>query len=186
MASNRTNLRSKKNMKSGNEKPKKNDIGSHLENFRQQQPDYAWLTAPYRNTAGSDHFHKSVICSNFPASLNEDDFEYYISMTFSDFPEYIRIKMKDLFNKNDLKSSLGDLIIDNYSDGTQTAILIQILTEKNEREELKMVVGFVSVTQKPSMDYNRVEGNWQNERDKLQRALQYIFGNEAHKELDHK
>jgi hypothetical protein len=107
-------------------------------------------------------------------------------MTFSDFPEYIRIRMKALYNKNDLNSSSEDLIFDSHADGTLSAILVQILTQKNDYDELEMIAGLVSVTRKPSVGHHYVADDWQNKRNKVQRALQYIFGNEAQKEIAHR
>jgi hypothetical protein len=90
--------------------------------------------------------------------------------------------MKALFNKNDPSSLSKDFAFNVHDDGTQSATLIQILTEKNEYNELEMVVGVISVIQKPSMDYHYVEDNWRNQ-ERVQRALQYIFGMEAQKRI---
>jgi hypothetical protein len=165
-----------------NGKSKTNVIVSHLRNFLQQQSDHAWLFAPHKKTVGSHYFHNSVLFSTFPASLNQSDFEYYIDTTFSNYPEPIVIRMKALFNKNDPSSLSKDFAFNVHDDGTQSATLIQILTEKNEYNELEMVVGVISVIQKPSMDYHYVEDNWRNQ-ERVQRALQYIFGMEAQKRI---
>ncbi|UJR29141.1 hypothetical protein I4U23_010355 [Adineta vaga] len=137
------------------------------------------------NDPGSDHFHKSIASATFSASLTREDYEYYIAMTFNNVPEHIRVKMKDLYDTKNEKPSSEDLILENHSDGSLSAILIQILTETDEHNELKMVVGIVSMTQRPGRNLYGIAVDWENQKDKVQRALQYIFGNEARKELTH-
>jgi hypothetical protein len=167
---------------------KKDLIKSFVNSFLQQQSDHAWLMIPLNgNDGGCDEFKNTVAFSTFSASLNRNDFGYYIDTTFSDIPENLRTKMKGLLVTNQHSFHSEDVIFDyGGSDSKISASLIQIIAQKNQDNELEMLVGFISLVRKPTKGWRFNQDYWKSDKQKVQRGLQYIFGNEAQKEIAHK
>jgi hypothetical protein len=174
------------NQRSLIEKRGGDSIVSHLEKFQRQQSDYLWLMTPSGHVVGTDHFQKSVIRSTFPITLNDDDFGYYIDMTFADFPTDLRTRMKDLYGENQHRSTSEDVIFSEHTDGAISATLIQILAQKNDRNELEMLVGSVSLTRQPPRGHRYQQSHWEEHKERVKTALQYIYGQEAQKEISYK
>ncbi len=63
---------------------------------------------------------------------------------------------------------------------------IQILAQKNDQNELEILFGFISLTRKPSIGFHFNADYWKSDKQKVQRGLQYIFGNQAQKEIAHR
>lgn len=166
-----------------NRRPTYYPIAYYVKEFLQRQADYAWFMSPYSKCIQSDHFHSLVVHSTFPTTLTLEDFDYYIDMTFSEFSEDLRKRMKHLFHTNQNSPVLEDIRHVINTDGTMTAILVQILTQRNSRNELEMVVGSVSCTRRLCNDRQSRQDYWNTNKDRIKTALQYVFGKEAEKEL---
>ncbi|CAF2632546.1 unnamed protein product [Rotaria sp. Silwood2] len=177
-----SNSRGSHVQKPGNEKSKKKLIVSYVNEFLQKQSDFGWLTQPFNHVVGSDHFKNLVVRSTFPVNLNQVDFEYYIDMTFNDFPPNLTTRMKDLFQTSNQNPTSDDIKISETADGAVTATLIQILCQKNDRDEIEMLVGSVSLTRRPPKGYYFTGSYWEQHKEQVKTALQYIYGKEAQKE----
>jgi hypothetical protein len=127
-ASNLSNPTEDHQEQSANERPKKDLIMTYLRKFLQQQSDFIWLTQPYDRVVGSDHFQNLVVRSTFPVTLDQNDFEYYIDMTFNDFPINLRTRMKDLYHESNHNPISEDIIFTDHADGAVSATLVQIFS----------------------------------------------------------
>jgi hypothetical protein len=165
---------------------RKDLIKSHVNTFLQQQSDHEWLIKKCVGGLGRDEFKNTIVYSTFPVSLNRDDFAYYIDMTFSDISEELRKRMKGLYITNQHSYQSEDVVFDYVVGGNITASLIQILAQKNDQNELEILFGFISLTRKPSIGFHFNADYWKSDKQKVQRGLQYIFGNQAQKEIAHR
>ncbi|CAF1462102.1 unnamed protein product [Rotaria sordida] len=104
-------------------------------------------------------------------------------MTFNDFPPELTTRMKCLFQRNNENPISEDILIDNHSDGALSTTLIQIISHKNDRNELEMLVGYVTATRRLSRGYTFTQTYWEQHRKQIKRALQYLYGKVALKEL---
>ena len=171
------------NLQSSCENRGKKSIITFLDNFLQQRSEFDWLTRPIDGFVGSDHFHNLVVRSTFPADLDQNSFGDYIDMTFNDFPSSLRTKMKHLFRENNRNATLEDVIIATNTNSTASATLIQIVMQNNDRTELEMLVGSISFTRQAPQGYQYTARYWEQHKGQVQRALQYIYGKEAKKQL---
>ncbi|CAF2946979.1 unnamed protein product [Rotaria sp. Silwood2] len=161
-----------------------NTIRSHVNKFLQQEPDHEWLMVPLNGKCGKDEFKNTVVYSTFPSNLTRNDFAYYIDTTFSDLEEDMRKKMKGLYVTN--RHSFQEETIEfDYSvkNGKISASLLQVIAEKNSANELDVIVGVISLVRTPEIGWYFNNDYWQSDKDRVKRGLQYIFGNEAQKQL---
>lgn len=165
-----------------NIKPKMN-LSTYVNKFLQQSSAFSWFTQQFDRSIGSDHFKNLVVRSTFPVNLVKSDFEYYIDMTFNDFSPEFKIRMKDLYSQSNDNPISEDFIINDSSDGAISATLIQILSHKNDHNELEMLVGAVNVIRYPSRNHCFNRKNWERHQEQIKKALQYLYGKEALKEL---
>lgn len=166
---------------------RKDLIKSHVDKFLQQQPDHTWLMVPINSKIGNDQFINTVVYSTFPATLNRDDFGYYIDTTFSDIDRDVRKKMKGLYITNQHSYHSEDIVFDyGEQNGKISASLLQIIAQKNDRNELEMLVGFISLIRKPGIDWHFNQDYWKSDQQRVMRGLQFIFGNQAQKEISYK
>ncbi|CAF0800796.1 unnamed protein product [Adineta ricciae] len=163
-------------------KPEKN-LSGHMKAFLQHQQEFFWFTKQFDHSAGSDHFRNMVVHSTFPVDLSKSDFGCYIDATFNDFPQEIQRRMKDLYQQASNDPVSEELIINESSNGAISATLIQILSHKNDRDELEMLVGSVGVTQRPPDGCRFSQFHWKQYEEKVTKALQYMYAKEALKEL---
>lgn len=165
---------------------RKDLIKSHVDVFLRQHSDHEWLIKSCNGGMGSDMFKNTIVYSTFSDSLNRDDFAYFIDTTFSDVKDELRIRMKGLFITNQHSYRSEDVVFDYGLGGHITTSLIQILSQKNDQNELEVLFGFISLTRKPSISYHFNPDYWKSDQDRVLRGLQYIFGSEAQKEIAHK
>ncbi|CAF3161774.1 unnamed protein product [Rotaria sp. Silwood2] len=164
-----------------------NTIRSHVDKFVQQKSDHEWLMIPLNCKGGKDEFKNTVVYSTFPASLNGTDFGYYIDMTFCDIPDDMRKKMKGLYITNSHSFQQEDIVFDyGTTNGKISASLLQVIAQKNSARELEVVVGVISLVRTPESGWHFNNDYWRSDKDRVKRGLQYIFGNEAQKELSYK
>ena len=161
----------------------KKSLSTYIKEFIKQQDMFHWFRHKFDHSTGADHFKNSVVHSTFPIHLNKNDFEYYVDMTFNDFPLELKTKMKDLYDQTDENPISEDIIIDDGSNDAISATLIQILSQKNCRNELEMLVGAVSVTRYPPQDRSFNRNYWKRHQEQIKEALQYVYGKEALKTL---
>lgn len=161
----------------------KKSLLAYVNEFVNQQNIFRWFTHQFDRSTGADHFKNSVVHSTFPINLNKNDFEYYVDMTFDDFPSKLTTKMKDLYDQTDENPMSEEIIIDDCSNGAISATLVQILSQKNCRNELEMLVGAVSVTRYPPQDRSFNRNYWKQHQEQIKKALQYLYGEEARKTL---
>jgi hypothetical protein len=166
---------------------RKDLIKSHVDTFLQQQSDHNWLMIPLNCNGGNDQFKNTVVYSSFPATLDRNDFAYYIDTTFSDVAADMRTKMKGLYITNQHTYHSEDIVFD-YSgkDGKISASLLQIIAQKNDRNELEMLVGFISLIRQTPIGWQFNQDYWQSDKNKVMRGLQYMFGNQAQKEISNR
>ncbi|CAF4538310.1 unnamed protein product, partial [Rotaria sp. Silwood2] len=184
-ASGTTNMREDRSLEFANNQSKNDLIVSYVKEFLQKQSDFCWLTQQFDRTVVSDHFQTLVVHSTFPVNLDQSDFEYYIDMTFNNFPEDLRARMKNLFQKSRQNPISEDITFADHENGTVSATLVQILSQKNDRNELEMLVGSVSLTRRPSEGSYLCRSHWEQHKEQVKTALQYIYGKEAEKELSY-
>ncbi|CAF3457488.1 unnamed protein product, partial [Rotaria sp. Silwood2] len=72
-----------------------------------------------------------------------------------------------------------------HENGTVSATLVQILSQKNDRNELEMLVGSVSLTRRLSEGSYLCRSHWEQHKEPVKTVLQYIYGKEAEKELSY-
>ncbi|CAF1511977.1 unnamed protein product [Adineta steineri] len=168
-----------------NEKSNKDLIVSYVKRFLEQQSDFTWLTQKFERSAGSDHFQNLVVRSTFPTTLTSTDFEYYIDMTFNDFPTNLRTQMKHLYQQSNHNPISEDIIFGNHENDAVSATLIQILSQKNDRDELEMLVGSISLIRRPLEGYQFPASYLKEHKDRIKTALQYMYGKEAQQELSY-
>lgn len=164
-------------------KPTNSSIMSYVKDFLRRQDDCTWFMTQSSRLVRSDHFQSVVVHSTFPRTLSPEDFHYYIDTTFSDFSEDLKLTMKRLYSTNSDSPVLEEVTCVNDVHGSMTLILIQIITQINDHNELEMLVGSVSCTRHLFQDYRLRQEYWHKNKDRIKAALQYIFGNEAEKEL---
>lgn len=162
---------------------RKKCLKSYIVNFLEQRAAFHWLTQQFDRSTGSDHFQSFVVHSTFPANLNHSDFECYIDMMFNDFPSNFRTRMKNIFQQGTQNPISEDFLIDDHSDGAVSATLIQIIYHKNDRDELEMFVGSVTTTRRPCRGHRFNRTHWEKHGKQIKKALQYLYGKEALKEL---
>ncbi|CAF0851452.1 unnamed protein product [Adineta ricciae] len=163
-------------------KPEKN-LSGHMKAFLQHRQEFLWFTKQFDHSAGSDHFRNMVVHSTFPVDLSKSDFGCYIDATFNDFPQEIQKRMKDLYQQASNDPVSEELIINESSNGMISARLIQILSHKNDCDELEMFVGSVGVTQRPPDGRRFNQFYWEQYKEQVTKALQYMYAKEALKEL---
>jgi hypothetical protein len=61
--------------------------------------------------------------------------------------------------------------------------LIQILRHKNDHDELEMLVGSITVTRRPAKILRVSRIFWEQHGERIKKALPYLYGKEALKEL---
>ncbi|CAF2725343.1 unnamed protein product [Rotaria sp. Silwood2] len=102
---------------------------------------------------------------------------------YDDRLEDLRARMKNLYQKSRQNPISEDTTFADHQDGTVSATLVQILSQKNDRNELEMLVGSVSLTRRPSQDSYLCCSHWEQHKEQVKTALQYIYGKETEKEL---
>ncbi|CAF5148531.1 unnamed protein product, partial [Rotaria sp. Silwood1] len=67
---------------------------------------------------------------------------------------------KNLYQKSRQNPISEDTTFADHENGTVSATLVQILSQKNDRSELEMLVGSVSLTRRPSQGSNLCRSHW--------------------------
>ena len=162
----------------------KNNIITHVDRFLQQKSDHDWLMIPLNGKQGRDEFKNTIVYSTFPANLNQTDFESYIKMTFCDLPHEHQTKMAGLRLTKSQSFQQEDVVFDYApTTGCISATLLQIVSQRNEQNELEILVGAISLVRKPTIGLHFNNDYWQSDKSRVQRGLQYLFAIEAKKEL---
>ncbi|CAF1348913.1 unnamed protein product [Rotaria sp. Silwood1] len=93
--------------------------------------------------------------------------------------------MKNLYKKSHQDLISEDITFVGHENGAVSVTLVQILSQKNDRNELEMLVGSVSLTRCPSGGSYLCRSHWEQHKEQVKTALQYIYGKEAEKELSY-
>ncbi|CAF4846694.1 unnamed protein product [Rotaria sp. Silwood1] len=160
-------------------------LSKRVSTFLQQKPDHDWLMIPLIDKGGKDQFKNIVVYTIFSSNLNRDDFAYYIDMTFCDLPEDMRKRMKGLYLTNSHSFQQEDIVFDyGAKDGKMSASLLQIVAQKNQSNQLEVLVGVISVVRTPSVGWHFNNDYWKSDKCRVQRGLQYIFANSTQQHLE--
>ena len=160
------------------------NILMHLGKFLQQKSDHDWLMVPSNCKGGRDEFKNTVVFSTFTSNLVRDDFAYYVDTTFRDLPDGMRQKLKGLYITNSHSFQQEDIVFDYATrDGKISASLLQVVAQRNRANQLEVLVGVISLVRTPEIGWHFNQDYWKSDKDRVKRGLQYIFGNDALKQI---
>lgn len=157
-------------------------IPSQVTKFVQQKADYDWLITPCTGRSGLDNFVERVVYTTFPSNLSRYDFEEYIDRKFSNLDNTNRERIKALYKANRDIDLEKNVTFDYGVNGAITAILTMMLFER-VGGELKISVGYIQYTRKPTLGWHHRPDYWQSNTDRVVKALQYKYGLELQREL---
>ncbi|CAF0851434.1 unnamed protein product [Adineta ricciae] len=162
----------------------KGNISHHVNKFLEQKSDHDWLLIPLNCKSGKDQFQNTVVFSTFPADLSQAGFANYVESTFCDLQKTQREKLKGMYWTNSHTYQQEDIIFDyGVQNGKISATLLQVVSQKNAAKELQVLVGVISLIRTPETGWHFNNDYWKSDQDRVKSGLQYLFGNEAKKEL---
>ncbi|CAF1475481.1 unnamed protein product [Rotaria sordida] len=124
-----------------------------------------------------DQCEERIVVTTFPNNITKADFNEYIDRKFFDLDNNIKETLKQPFEcitNNDMEKSV---YFDN-TNGSISATLTQMLYERTS-DEIKVSVGYIKFTTRPTQNC------WQNDTERVMRALQYRYGLQLKNELDY-
>ena len=153
---------------------------------KQVAPNYERQASNRGNLPAEQHScEERVVYTTFPNNLRKGDFEEYIDRKFSNLTGMIRKEMKCLRSGNRDTDMGQNVYLIDEPDGSKTAVLIQMLYETNaDSNEIQISVGYVKYTTKSEQYRNQLQHDWQMNKDRIERALQYKYGLQLQGELD--
>ena len=144
--------------------------------------------ALYRGNSyeGEQHsFEERVVNTTFPGDLHEHDFEEYVDRKFSNLNVSIRGMMKSLFKERKNTDAEQRVQLTDETDGSLAITLVQMLLDKDrESNELNVSVGYVKFLAKSRHSRDQLEQDWQINRDRIVKALEYKYGLNLKGELE--
>lgn len=157
-------------------------IASQANKFVQQKGDYDWLIQGCTGGQGVDTFDERVVYTTFPSDLAKKDFEEYIDRKFSSLSVSNREKIKALYKANRDVDLERNVQFSYEPNGAISATLTMMLFERSGGE-LKVSVGYINYTRKPTQGYHHLFDYWQSNTDRVVKGLQYKYGLELQREL---
>lgn len=159
-----------------------NYLATRANKFVQQKQDYDWLVEPGTGGNGQSDWDERLVVTTFPKNLSKAEFEEYIDRKFSELDHKIKERIKALYKALTDIDMEKNVSFDYNTNGSISATLTQMLFEKTS-DEIIVSVGYMKFTRKPSNGWHFVQNYWQDNAEKVVKALQYKYGVQLKNEL---